>query len=237
MDLESVRMKLGPGSEEWRLIARELKHWQDLATERKIHQDELADVNTRMQANIDRIWVGESDVPQPEKVTVIGAEHIGTGQHCPACVNEGVPDWCDGLISNPAALTPITEEALQSLIPPGEPLTYVQGDEQIDKQSIIRAALRTLASKGFALAKIEARDAHVDYGRPLDQLRTSGLLWLINRTVFHPRGFALGLHENNGEVTGWSLQGDGTDPWLYGHHEQHHLEAAEETLRRQRERR
>lgn len=43
-----------------------------------------------------------------------------------------------------------------------------------------------------------------DY-RPLLQLSDSGLLWLINRVAFHPRGVALALHEKDGEVLGWSL--------------------------------
>lgn len=41
--------------------------------------------------------------------------------------------------------------------------------------------------------------------RPLLELSDSGLLWLINRTVFHPRGLALGLHEVAGKAVGWSL--------------------------------
>lgn len=51
--------------------------------------------------------------------------------------------------------------------------------------------------------------------RSLDDLRTSGLLWLINRVVFHPRGFALGIVYVEGEAAGWSLQGDGCDPYRY----------------------
>lgn len=43
-----------------------------------------------------------------------------------------------------------------------------------------------------------------DY-RPLLELSDSGLLWLINRVAFHPRGVALALHEKDGEVLGWSL--------------------------------
>jgi hypothetical protein len=43
-----------------------------------------------------------------------------------------------------------------------------------------------------------------DY-RPLLELSDSGLLWLINRAVFHPRGVALALHEKDGDVLGWSL--------------------------------
>lgn len=62
-------------------------------------------------------------------------------------------------------------------------------------------------------------------GRPFADLRDSGLLWLINRVVFHPRGYALALHfedtpdrnlAEGGEVTGWSILGDGTEPWSMG---------------------
>lgn len=52
--------------------------------------------------------------------------------------------------------------------------------------------------------------------RPLAELRSSGLLWLINRVVFHPRGYAMALEANeDGEVEGWSLLGDGTEPYAY----------------------
>jgi hypothetical protein len=43
-----------------------------------------------------------------------------------------------------------------------------------------------------------------DY-RPLLELSDSGLLWLINRVAFHPRGVALALHEEGRGVLGWSL--------------------------------
>lgn len=40
----------------------------------------------------------------------------------------------------------------------------------------------------------------------LSELSPSGLLWLINRVVFHPRGLALALNaEDDGEITGWLL--------------------------------
>lgn len=52
--------------------------------------------------------------------------------------------------------------------------------------------------------------------QPFSQLRDSGLLWLINATVFHPRGFALSLHVNDeNECTGWSLMGEGREPWRF----------------------
>jgi hypothetical protein len=46
---------------------------------------------------------------------------------------------------------------------------------------------------------------------PVD-LREDGLLWLINRTVFHPRGFALGIDIESG---GFVLYGNGDEPWDY----------------------
>lgn len=54
--------------------------------------------------------------------------------------------------------------------------------------------------------------------RPFSELRDTGLLWLINTTVFHPRGYALSVHYDNGvgaEPTGWSIMGDGTEPWAF----------------------
>jgi hypothetical protein len=48
------------------------------------------------------------------------------------------------------------------------------------------------------------------------QFQSAGFLWLINRVVFHPRGFALAFHINdNKEVVGWSLQGDGSEPFVF----------------------
>lgn len=52
--------------------------------------------------------------------------------------------------------------------------------------------------------------------RPLSELRETGILWLINRVVFHPRGYALALTvEEDGTVSGWSIQGDGSEPWCF----------------------
>lgn len=54
-------------------------------------------------------------------------------------------------------------------------------------------------------------------GRPFADLCTEGLLWLINRTVFHPQGLALALHiGDDGQATGWSLKRtDDGEPWQY----------------------
>jgi hypothetical protein len=55
-----------------------------------------------------------------------------------------------------------------------------------------------------------ARDANhhpapVPDFRPLLELSESGLLWLINRSVFHPRGLALALYQEGEEARGWKL--------------------------------
>jgi hypothetical protein len=75
--------------------------------------------------------------------------------------------------------------------------------------------------------------SHRDWpGRPLRQLSESGLLWLINATCFHPRGYALALSMDTrtGEVTGWDILGDGTEPWSYAGPVDDRFRAAEATL-------
>lgn len=60
-------------------------------------------------------------------------------------------------------------------------------------------------------------DSH-DPPRPFAELSSSGLLWLINTVVFHPRGYALALavDRHTGEqAAGWTLLGNGTEPWRY----------------------
>lgn len=44
----------------------------------------------------------------------------------------------------------------------------------------------------------------------LNDLRDTGLLWLINATVFHPRGFAIGVNGDH-----WTIVGDGTDVFTF----------------------
>ena len=56
-------------------------------------------------------------------------------------------------------------------------------------------------------------DVHTDF---ID-LSDTGLLWLINRVVFHPRGYALALVCKDGtrEVEGWTIKGDGSEVWYF----------------------
>ncbi|NEA21583.1 hypothetical protein [Actinomadura bangladeshensis] len=69
-------------------------------------------------------------------------------------------------------------------------------------------------------------------GRPIAELRDSGLLWLMNRVVFHPRGLALALHaDSTGQITRWSLLGDGSEAWSFPDEvDQTHFRNAEATL-------
>jgi hypothetical protein len=57
--------------------------------------------------------------------------------------------------------------------------------------------------------------------RSFKDFRDCGLLWLFNTSVLHPRGFALGFHWANDadpeldEPIGWSIFGDGSEPWMF----------------------
>lgn len=51
---------------------------------------------------------------------------------------------------------------------------------------------------------------------PWSELGETGMLWLINKVVFHPRGFALALvTDTAGKVKGWDLLGNGSEPWQF----------------------
>lgn len=53
--------------------------------------------------------------------------------------------------------------------------------------------------------------------RSWEEFRTSGLLWLLNTSTLHPRGFALAfVYDDDRNPVGWQLQGDGTEPWTFG---------------------
>lgn len=69
--------------------------------------------------------------------------------------------------------------------------------------------------------------------RPFSEMNDSGILWLINRVVFHPRGFALALHTNDeGEVVGWSMIGDGSEPYAFtDKKDEEHFKNAKTTLK------
>lgn len=60
------------------------------------------------------------------------------------------------------------------------------------------------------------RKDHDGRVRPFAEMSDEGLLWLINRACFHPRGYALAFHkDDDGNVTGWSMLGDGSEVWTF----------------------
>mgnify|MGYP006921322236 CR=1 FL=1 len=57
-------------------------------------------------------------------------------------------------------------------------------------------------------------DADTDVLHDFEEMRPLGILYLINKAVFHPRGFALSLsYSDDGELLGWQMLGDGTEAW------------------------
>lgn len=54
--------------------------------------------------------------------------------------------------------------------------------------------------------------------RPFADLSATGLLWMINRALLHPRGFALAITVDKitGQATGWQILGHGDEPWTFG---------------------
>jgi hypothetical protein len=56
--------------------------------------------------------------------------------------------------------------------------------------------------------------------RSFTEFRELGLLWLVNRQVFHPRGYALAFNMGkDGEVLGWTILGDGSEAWTFASEE------------------
>lgn len=58
----------------------------------------------------------------------------------------------------------------------------------------------------------EPVDLSSEPGVPVD-LHDDGVLWMINRALLHPRGFALGHDPKTNEFV---LYGDGTEVWSFG---------------------
>ena len=55
-------------------------------------------------------------------------------------------------------------------------------------------------------------DDRTEKGIHIESIEEHGLLWLINTTVFHPRGFALGYSPSKKTFT---LLGDGTERYTF----------------------
>ncbi len=66
--------------------------------------------------------------------------------------------------------------------------------------------------------------------QPFEALREFGVLWAINRYVFHPRGYALAITlDEDGSALGWQILGDGSEPWYFPSEEEE-FRAFNETL-------
>lgn len=53
--------------------------------------------------------------------------------------------------------------------------------------------------------------------RDFGELATTGLLWLINVSILHPRGYAMALgYDDTGKCSGWRIVGDGSEAWQMG---------------------
>lgn len=128
----------------------------------------------------------------------------------------------------------------------GEDIQLAQARRERDeweRRSNEFQAERDLARREFEQAQHQLdvlREENADLRRQqqrLGALSGSGLLWLINRVVFHPRGFALALHtESDGRVTGWSIQGAGKEVWKFSDADDDaSFAAAEKTLNEARQ--
>lgn len=74
-------------------------------------------------------------------------------------------------------------------------------------------------------------EKHMIQVRTFDELRSSGILWLINRVVFHPRGFAVALVLDKDKAVGWGLFSTANPPFVYSNEDDDALfRAAEKTL-------
>lgn len=68
---------------------------------------------------------------------------------------------------------------------------------------------------------------------PRELAGVSGLLWAVNRYLFHPRGFALSVEMSSGELTLW---GEGIETWRFDDAtDEEGMRNFEETLARLRE--
>jgi hypothetical protein len=65
-------------------------------------------------------------------------------------------------------------------------------------------------------SRLTAEESRVEVGyagRPFYEMRATGVLWAINRVLFHPRGYSLVLtvEHDTENVIGWTISGDGSE--------------------------
>lgn len=55
-----------------------------------------------------------------------------------------------------------------------------------------------------------------DQRQAIREFKDTGLLWLVNTSVMHPRGYAIAVTvAEDGEPIAMSVVGDGTEPWCF----------------------
>lgn len=106
-----------------------------------------------------------------------------------------------------------------------------------DEESV--ATVELLEKMGATITDVRTADrVHRGPLIPLTaaNLRDSGLLWLINTSVFHPRGYALFLsipteaERAEGQVESFGFWGDGTEPYSFGDSAEEEFTALERVL-------
>lgn len=70
-----------------------------------------------------------------------------------------------------------------------------------------------------------------------EQLSPLGVLWIINRVIFHPRGYALAIvfDDDKKEPIGWRIQGRGGGVWSFDIDENEKFDAFEALLAQAKE--
>ena len=97
-----------------------------------------------------------------------------------------------------------------SKLTPEEVVTAYLEEIGVDSPSLdATVILSQLCANGYHLVEEDLDDD--TYGVPVDWV-DDGLLWLVNKSVFHPRGFALAYNQ---EEEAWLLVGDGTESWRF----------------------
>lgn len=55
----------------------------------------------------------------------------------------------------------------------------------------------------------------MESNKTFNEFQAEGLLWALNRYIFHPRGLAIQFTYIEDEVVGWGVLGDGKEVWAF----------------------
>lgn len=138
-------------------------------------------------------------------------------EKCGEAVRDCACEVFDPFARGPIEITAADEELLRKPRQPLKILVPVEIQEATDfyEEDEDPEELRRKFDEALAAGERVCVTAP-PWERDFAALCTSGLLWAINRTLLHPRGFALCIHrDGDGNAVGWSLAGDGREPWKY----------------------